>query len=211
MLGEDRAAGLRVLGGAGHDLGAPRVDHGAPARLLLVRDANHVDLALEPDELAGERERAAPLACAGLGGEACTPFLLVVERLRDRGVRLVAARRADALVLVEDARAGADRLLEAVRTEERRRAPEAVELEHLLGDRDLGVLRDLLADELHREERGEIVRADRLQRPRMQDGPRRRRHVGADVVPAPRKLRFLEEELRLRCLRPRASGARPRA
>ena len=183
--------------GLGDDLRAPRLDHRAPARLLLVRDADHVDLALEPDQLAGERERAAPLARAGLGGEARAPFLLVVVGLRDRRVRLVAAGRADALVLVEDARAGADRLLEPPRTEERRRAPEGVELQHLLRNRDLGVLAHLLSDELHRKERREIVRPDRLPGPRVQHRPRGRRHVSADVVPTPRKLPFLEEELRL--------------
>src|ERR671934_2575864 len=99
MLGEDGLSGLRVLRGARHDLRAPRLDHRAPARLLLVRDPDHVDLALEPEQPAGERERAAPLPGARLGRETRAPFLLVVERLRNRGVRLVAARRADALVL----------------------------------------------------------------------------------------------------------------
>ena len=78
------------------------------ARLLLVRDPDHVDLALEADQLARERERAPPLARAGLGREPRPPFLLVVEGLRDRRVRLVAPGRADALVLVED-RASASR------------------------------------------------------------------------------------------------------
>src|SRR5207253_5816011 len=131
--GEDRAAGLRVLGWARHDLGAPSLDHRAPVRLLLVRDLDHVDLALEPDQLAGERERAPPLARAGLGGKARAAFLLVVDGLRDLRVRLVAPRRADAFVLVEDARAGADRLLEPVSPEERRRPPERVDVENFLG------------------------------------------------------------------------------
>src|SRR5881397_2726599 len=102
MLGEHRATGLRVLGRARDDLRAPRLDHRAPARLLLVRDLDHVDLALEPDQLARERERAPPLARAGLGREPRPPFFLVVERLRDGGVRFVAPGWTDALVLVED-------------------------------------------------------------------------------------------------------------
>src|ERR671934_360823 len=106
MLGEDGLPRLRVLRGTRHDLRAPRLDHRAPVRLLLVRDLDHVDLALEPDQPARERERAPPLARAGLGREARAAFLLVVEGLRDRRVRLVAPRRADALVLVEDAGAG---------------------------------------------------------------------------------------------------------
>ena len=82
-----------------------RLDHRAAERLLVVRGANHVDLALEPELLAGERERTAPLARAGLGREALAALALVVEGLRDRGVRLVAAGGARALVLVEDPRA----------------------------------------------------------------------------------------------------------
>ena len=109
VLGEDRAPGVRLLGRARDDRRAPRLDHRAPERLLVVRDANHVDLALEPEQLAGERERAAPLAGAGLGREARAALALVVEGLRDGGVRLVAAGGADALVLVEDPRARPDR------------------------------------------------------------------------------------------------------
>src|SRR5919201_3022851 len=197
MLGEDGLSGLRVLRGARHDLRAPRLDHRAPVRLLLVRDLDHVDLALEPDQPAGERERASPLPGAGLGREAGAAFLLVVVRLRHRGVRLVASGRADSLVLVEDPRARADRLLEAVRTEERRRTPEAVELEDLLGDLDLGFLADLLSDERHREERREVVRPDRLPGARMQHGLRGGGHVREDVVPATRETSLLEQELRL--------------
>src|SRR5918992_5266125 len=129
MLLPDRPPALRVLRRAGDDLGAPGLDQRAPERLLLVRDLDHVDLAFEAEQLARERERAAPLAGAGLGREPRAPLLDVVVRLRDGRVRLVAARRADALVLVEDARARADRLLEPPRAVERRRAPEAVDVE----------------------------------------------------------------------------------
>ena len=103
ILREDRPARLRFFGRAGDDLGAPRLDHRTTARLLVVRDPDHVDLALEPEQLRGERERTAPLAGAGLGREARPALLLVVERLRDRRVRLMTPRWADALVLVEDA------------------------------------------------------------------------------------------------------------
>src|SRR5207245_3160159 len=179
-------------------------DHRAPVLLLLVRELDHVDLALESDQPARERERTAPLSRAGLGREPRPPFLLVVESLGDRSVRLVAPGRTDALVLVEDARARADRLLEPRRAEEGRRTPEAVDLQHLVGDGDLRVLAHLLADELHREERREIVRPDRLPGARMQHRLQRRGHVGADVVPTPRELRFVEEELGLA----RGAGAR---
>src|SRR5439155_10803517 len=64
---EDRAPALRVLRGTRDDLGAPRLNHRAPERLLVVRDADHVHLALEADQLACERKRAPPLARARLG------------------------------------------------------------------------------------------------------------------------------------------------
>ena len=194
---EDRATALRVAGRAGDDLRSPELDHRAPERLLLVRDLDHVDLALEADQLARERERAAPLAGAGLGREARAALLLVVERLRHGRVRLVAAGRADALVLVEDARLRSDGLFEPARPVERCRAPEAVHVEDLLRNRDLRLLADLLLDQRHREEGREVVRPDRLSGARVQHGLRRARHVGDDVVPTPGELRLLEQELRL--------------
>ena len=63
-----------------------------------------------------------------------------------------------------------ERVLEAVRAEERRRPPEPVDLAHLVRDRDLRRLADLLEDELHREERREVVRAHRLARPGCRTG-----------------------------------------
>src|SRR5262249_21027437 len=49
----------------------------------------------------------------------------------------------------------------------------------------------------HWEERREILRPDWLPGAWMQHRLRRRGHVRADVVPAPRKLRLIENELRL--------------
>ena len=75
----------------------------AAIRFLVVRHAHHEHLDVDAEERAGERERRAPLAGTGLGGDLPDARFLVVEGLRDRGVRLVAAGRADALVLVVDA------------------------------------------------------------------------------------------------------------
>src|ERR1700751_1217987 len=133
------------------------MDQRAPVRLLLVRDLDHADLALEPDQPAGKRKRTPPLPGPGLGRQTCPPFLLVVEGLGACGVGLVAPRRADTLVLVEDPGPRADRLLEPPSTEERRRPPEAVDLEHLVGNGDLRLLAHLLPDQLHRKERRQIV------------------------------------------------------
>src|SRR5207302_4090845 len=101
-----------------------------PIGLLLVRHLDHVDLALEPDQLAGEGKCTPPLTGARLRRQSRAPFLLVVVRLRDGRVRLVASRRADAFVFVEDRRVRADRMLESASAIQRRRAPEAVDLEY---------------------------------------------------------------------------------
>jgi len=66
------------------------------------------------------------LAGAGLRWQLLDAGLAVVEGLRDRGVRLVAAGRADALVLVEDARRRIERAFEPRRAIERRRPPHLV-------------------------------------------------------------------------------------
>jgi hypothetical protein len=57
-----------------------------------------------PNNLAGQRQRRAPLPRAGLGGQAGGSSDLVVIRLRHRGVRLVAAHRTGTLILVIDVR-----------------------------------------------------------------------------------------------------------
>ena len=53
----------------------------------------------------------------------------------------------------------------------------------------------LLQDQVHREQRREVVRADRLQRARVQRRRRRRGQVGDDVVPLRRHLRLVEQDL----------------
>src|SRR3954463_13105351 len=98
---------------------SPGLHHRAAVGLLVVAGADHEDLALEPEQRAGERERRAPLARAGLGRELLDASLGVLVRLRDRGVRLVRAGRRDALVLVEDACGGVERLLEPAGAVER--------------------------------------------------------------------------------------------
>ena len=74
---EDFLAGLGVGAGAGHDLRAPGLHHDPAVRLLLVGDLDHVDLALQAEDLAGERERGAPLAGARLGARRVTSSCLL--------------------------------------------------------------------------------------------------------------------------------------
>ncbi len=116
-----RPASVRSRRRAVH-LAAERLDHQAAVGLAVVRRPDLPHLALEVVERAREGQRRAPLAGPGLRGQLLHAGLLVVVRLRHRGVRLVRPGRRDALVLVVDARRRAERLLEAVRAEQRRRA-----------------------------------------------------------------------------------------
>ena len=196
-LGQDRPAVVRRQRGAGHDLRAVCLHQDPAIRLLVVAGADHVDLDLEAEERAGEGHGTPPLARARLGRDPGDALLLVVEGLGDGGVGLVAAGRADALVLVVDVRRRIERLLEAVRPVERAGPVQPVRVADRLGDLDLALGRHFLADEGHREERGQVVRSDRAERAGMQVRSRRDRQVGRDVVPGARDPRFVEDELRL--------------
>src|SRR5262249_41240397 len=144
------------------------------------------DLALDPEYLAREGERGSPLSGAGLGGDASDAFLVVVVGLGDRGVRLVAPGRRDALPLVVDARRRPERLLQAVGPVERRRSPQTIDVPDRFRDVDPALLAHLLLDDLHWKERHEILGADGLERAGMDHRRERRRQIGLDVVPAAR-------------------------
>ena len=190
------AAALGQVRRARVDGRAEGLHHHPAVRLLVVRRPHLPDLALQPELRAGERQRGAPLARPGLGGELPDPGLRVVERLRHGGVRLVRPGRRDALVLVVDPGRRAERLLQPVRPVQRRRPPQPVDVEHLRRDVDVPVLRHLLQDQIHREQRGQVVRADRLAGARMQHRRRWRRQVVQHVVPAGRELVLRQQDLR---------------
>ena len=103
-LGENGLAGVGFLARAGDAGGAVGFHQRAPVGLLVVAHLDHEDFDFEAEHLPGEGERRAPLPGAGLGRQLGDAGFLVVEGLRHRGVRLVAARRRDALVFVENAR-----------------------------------------------------------------------------------------------------------
>ena len=122
---------------------------------------------------------------------------MVVVGLGDRGVRLVAPGGRDALPLVVDARGRPERLLQAMGPVEGRRPPEPVDVPHGLGDVDPPLLAHLLLDDLHREQRSEILRADGLERARVDHRRERRGQVRLDVVPAARQVLLVQQELGL--------------
>ena len=184
MLGQDLAADLGRFAGRRRDRSAVHAHDLAPERLLLIRDLDHIHLAVQPQVGAGHRERRAPLARAGLGRHALQALLLGIVRLRDGAVELVAARGVVALELIVDLCRGAQALLQAVGAHKRRGAVHFVKVADLGRDRDLArVVVQLLADQLVAENRAQVVVAHR----RAGGGVQKRRgfclHVRAHVVP----------------------------
>ena len=136
-----------------------------------------------PNKRAGEGQGAAPLAGSGLGGEPRHAGLLVVEGLGNGRVRLVGPGGGHRLVLVVDAGGRAEGTFQPFGADQRRRAPQAQHVDHLSGDVDPGLRGHLLADERHREERGEIVGADRLAGSRVKVGLQGLGQLRHDVEP----------------------------
>ena len=183
MQREDPPAGLGLVRGRGDAARAVALHQRAPVGLLLEADLDHVDVDVQAEQAAGERQRRAPLAGAGLGRDPGDALLPVVVGLGHGGVRLVAAGGAHAFVLVVDPGGGIEQALEPARPVERRRAPQAVDVAHLVGDRDPRLPADLLRDQRHREQGCQVVRADRLQGSRMQRRGRGLGQVRREVVP----------------------------
>jgi hypothetical protein len=167
------------------DRGAVRLHQQPAVGLLVVRRPDLPHLAVQPVHRAGEGQRRTPLTGPRLGREAAYSSLGVVVRLWHSGVRLVRPGRGDALVLVVDVRRCTERGFQPVRPMQRGRPPEAV---HLLRDVDVPLAGDLLHDQVHREQRRQVVRADRLQRAGVQRRRRGRGQVGHEVVPLRRQL-----------------------
>jgi hypothetical protein len=195
VLGQQPAAKLGQLGWAGVHRGAPDLHHRLAVWLGPVGGRHLPHLALHAVLGGGEGQRRAPLAGAGFGGQLGDPFSVVIEGLWHRGVGLVRARRADALVLVEDLGRGVEQRLQAVGPEQRAGAPQLVDVEHAAGDVDVAIGGHLLLDERHREQRRQVVGTCGLVRARVQRRWRRRRQVGDDVVPLRGLLVFAEKDL----------------
>ena len=86
----------------GEDLRAIDLHEDSSVRLLDVAAPGHVDGEGYVEEGCGEGESTSPLPGTCLSREPLGALLLVVVRLRDRGVGLVAACRVEVLPLVED-------------------------------------------------------------------------------------------------------------
>ncbi len=192
VLGQELAAVVGLGRRAGRHRRPVGLHDDAPVGLLLVGDLHHVHMALQLEEVAGHRQRRAPLAGPRLGGEAGRPLFLRIVRLRHRRVRLVRSGRRDPLVLVVDVGRRLERLLQAPRPVERGRSPQLVDLPHLVGDVDEALGAHFLLDQLHREQRSEEVGRHGLFGLRMEHGRGRYRHVRIDVVPRRREVGLVE-------------------
>ena len=173
----------------------PGLHHHPAVWLLVERGAYLPHLATQPEDAAGEGERAAPLPGTGFGGDPLDSLLGVVVRLGHRGVRLVRPCRAHALILEIDARRGVERLLESVCPVERCRTPHGVDVENRTGDVDVAVPGDLLTDEGHRKQGSEVVGTDRLVGAGVERRRWRLRKVRHHVVPGGGHLRLVEDVL----------------
>ena len=121
----ERTGGVRVLGqnlaadfgghGRGRDnIGIKHLHDGLAEGLLLIGALDHVDLAVQAQVAAGHGQGRAPLAGAGLGGQALDALLLGIICLSDGRIELVAARGVVAFELVIDLRRGLQLFLQTV-------------------------------------------------------------------------------------------------
>src|SRR5699024_7092009 len=99
---------------------------------------------------AGVGKRGPPLTGSGLGGQPLDAVALVVVHLRRRGVRLVGASGADALVLVIDSGRCLQRLLKATSTVERAGPPLLVDITDRIGNLDELLGAAVLLEQLRR-------------------------------------------------------------
>ena len=183
MLLQDHASGLRLLARTGDDTRAIGLHQRPPVRLLMVADLHHEHQHLEPEQGTGKRQRRAPLPRAGLGRQALYTGLPVVISLRHRGIRLMAPRRADALIFVVNFGRRIQDLLQPPRPIQGRWSPLAVDRLHRLGDRDQALPADLLQNQLHRKQRLKVRRPEGLPGAGMQRRRQGDRQVGLNVVP----------------------------
>jgi hypothetical protein len=80
---------------------------------------------------------------------------------------------------------------------QRRRTPQAKHVAHRFGDFNFTLLADFLQDQVHGEQRRQIVRAYRLQGTRVQNRRGGLGQIGLDVVPEARHLVFVQQVLGL--------------
>ena len=196
VLLQDRPAHVGGVGGGGGDGGSVGPHDLPPEGLLLVADLHHVHLAVQAQIGAGHGEGGAPLAGAGLCGDALETLVLGVVGLGDGAVELVGAGGIVALKLVVDLGGGLEILLQTVGPHQGRGPVHLVEIPDLLGDGDLlGVVVQLLTDQLVAEHRPQVVEAHGRAGGGVQQRGGLGLHVCPDIVPILGHLVFGEVDL----------------
>mmetsp|Transcript_65118 Transcript_65118/g.115890 ORF Transcript_65118/g.115890 Transcript_65118/m.115890 type:complete len:324 (+) Transcript_65118:601-1572(+) len=174
---------LCLVGRRAVHLGPECLHHQPPVGLGIIRGPNLPDLTLQAEQGGGIGQGSAPLPRTGLGGDPLLPCFRVVVGLWDRCVRLVGPRGGNPFVLVVDACRGAQQLLQSPGAEERRGPPAPVNLKDRLGNVNVALSADLLQNQVHGKQRGQIRGADGLVCAGVQWWGWRRGQVGDDVVP----------------------------
>ncbi len=162
---------------------APGVHEHPAIGFLVVADPDHVDIALQAEQAARERQRGAPLARAGLGGQPFGAGDLVVIGLGDGGVDLMAAGGAGAFVFVINMRRGIQDPLQSHGAQQRRGPPERIDVAHRVGDFNPLFAAEFLLDEVARKNRLQRFRRQRLFGARMQRRRQRFGKVGVEIIP----------------------------
>ena len=168
VFGKQLAAKLRLVAGAGVNRRAPSVHEHPAIRLLLVTDLDHIDIALQPKQLAGQGKGRPPLARARFR---CEPFgagLLVEKGLWNRSIDLVAASGAGAFVFVVNMGRGLERALKTHRSQQWGWTPQRINLAHRFRDFDPTVRTHFLPHEVFRKKPGHQLGRHWLARARMQ-------------------------------------------
>ncbi len=193
MLRKNFPADLGRVGRGGGDLRAVGAHDLAAEGLLLVAAFDHIHPAVKPEVAAGHGQGRAPLAGAGLGGDALQALFLGIIGLRHGGVELVAAAGVVAFEFVVDLRGRAQLLFQTVGAHQRGRTVHLVETADVFGNFDEGgVVVQLLRDQLLTEDAAHLFRGQGLTGPRVQQRCRLVLHVGTEVVPCFRDLVFAE-------------------
>ena len=158
---------------------------------MLIAYFDHKDPAVKAEIRAGHRQRGAPLAGSGLGGNPLQPLLFGVIGLGHRRVELVAARGVVAFEFVVDMRRSAQLLLKAISPDERRGTVHFVEVMNFVWDFNKPVVVvKLLSNQFFAEYGRELFGGHRLKCPGIEQRRRLYLHIGADIVPVLRKLVF---------------------
>ena len=167
-----------------------------PGFSLFVADLDHEDLAVQAQIGAGHGQCGAPLAGAGLGGDALETLELGIVGLGDGGVELMASGGVVAFEFVVDLGGGPQCLFQAVSPYQRGGTVHLVEVLDLLGDVDVRIIVvQLLLYQFLAEHRTQFLGRHGLQRARIEQRSRFVLHVRTDVVPLFRDLVFRQIDL----------------